>query len=1075
MIKNLLDKKYARQLNQEEILNPPNNAFYIPIFITAQKGKRIRLVWDAAAKAGSNSLNDFLNTGPNLYTDLLSLIMQAREGKYLVKADIAEMFHQVKIIPEDRPALRFLFMNEETNTIEHFEMNVLIFGANCSPTTSQYVKNQIAQEIEKNQPKVAKIIKENTYVDDVIFSFDDLKEGKILIYNVRKALKTGGFNLVKLQGNNPEILDIVRENLSIKEKEDPKILSSVQEEKLLGYNINYKDDTIALSLTMDQIPIKSLDKDKIPTKKEILKTLMSVFDPIGLFSFFTSKLKLLYHWCCKEKLEWNGKITDRQIPYWKKILKWMKEKIKLKISRPYCLIIKEAKTKQLLIFGDAGKEMLCAVAYIRLLDNERKQIGYRLVASKTYTVPLKQKRSIPELELDIAEKATQLKKLIEKAHSIKFDETYFATDSGCVYHWINNGAHKPTLYVKNRLSKIYSSSKKGQWMWIPTNLQPADYGTKFDSIPKLTNDNEWFEPEIFSLPEGNWFQLKPPIKEIEDQLYAHCSIRTLENQDKDKSNHLAEKYSSYAKMKRSLSVNSICKKYLDRLLIKALRKINDGKDDEKAMARIKDLEIITNKSCEERRKDIEMEMIRDAQQECFKEELKALKNAGTLPKKSKYYKLSPFIDSKNIMRITTRLPQSKQFDYDKTNPIMLPKNHRLTDLIIMHYHIMNKHQLHKNVIIDLKQRFFIPAIAFTVRKSIKKLCFKCRRENAKPDRPMMGDLPGYRLASYESAFKYVIIDVCGPFSIRVNRRTQKRWLLIISCLTTRAVNIEVLHTSDSQSFLMALQNHINLRGAPTRIICDNGLNFVGGSNNLKECERRWNAQLIEKGVIAKEIEFEFSPAKASSMNGSIERMVGLTKNILKKMNDSLNKKLIFPSEEVFKCLSLEIVGLLNNRPLTMIPFEGTDNTFITPNHFLMQRQNFQIAPSAGKFEQSFIKRWDEVKRYIKDLWDHFNRAYIQELIHREKWFDRKSKLEIGDIVVTADPTVVNLWRLGIIIKVEEGSKDQTRKVVVRLGKRNPIDAKALKSNKDILNAYKREKYSEVTRPASEVAHINLND
>jgi hypothetical protein len=82
-IKNLLMKDYARKLTPEEITNPPNNAFYIAIFITAQKGKRIRLVWDAADKAGNNSLNDYLNTGPNLYTDLSSLIMQGREGKYL--------------------------------------------------------------------------------------------------------------------------------------------------------------------------------------------------------------------------------------------------------------------------------------------------------------------------------------------------------------------------------------------------------------------------------------------------------------------------------------------------------------------------------------------------------------------------------------------------------------------------------------------------------------------------------------------------------------------------------------------------------------------------------------------------------------------------------------------------------------------------------------------------------------------------------------------------------------------------------------------------------------------------------
>jgi hypothetical protein len=47
-------------------------------------------------------------------------------------------------------------MNEDTNTIEHYEMNVLTFGANCSPTTSQYVKNHIAKEIEKKTAQSGK-------------------------------------------------------------------------------------------------------------------------------------------------------------------------------------------------------------------------------------------------------------------------------------------------------------------------------------------------------------------------------------------------------------------------------------------------------------------------------------------------------------------------------------------------------------------------------------------------------------------------------------------------------------------------------------------------------------------------------------------------------------------------------------------------------------------------------------------------------------------------------------------------------------------------------------------------------
>lgn len=70
-VENLIQKGYARKLTVSEIENPPSNAFYLPIFISQQKGKRLRLIWDAAAKVEDKSLNDYLLAGPNLYSDLL--------------------------------------------------------------------------------------------------------------------------------------------------------------------------------------------------------------------------------------------------------------------------------------------------------------------------------------------------------------------------------------------------------------------------------------------------------------------------------------------------------------------------------------------------------------------------------------------------------------------------------------------------------------------------------------------------------------------------------------------------------------------------------------------------------------------------------------------------------------------------------------------------------------------------------------------------------------------------------------------------------------------------------------------
>jgi len=108
-----------------------------------------------------------------------------------------------------------------------------------------------------------------------------------------------------------------------------------------------------------------------------------------------------------------------------------------------------AAIKQLIIFGDAGKEMVCTAAYIRLLDENRNQIGFRFVASKTYTVPLKQKRTIPELELEASARSVKFKQQLENSHTVKFEEVYYLTDSSCVYTWIKYGVNKATVYVNN--------------------------------------------------------------------------------------------------------------------------------------------------------------------------------------------------------------------------------------------------------------------------------------------------------------------------------------------------------------------------------------------------------------------------------------------------------------------------------------------------------------------------------------------------------------------------------------------------------------------------------------------------
>ena len=1042
-LNNLIVKEYAKKLSPEEIKNVKLNTFYLPIFISNQKGKRLRMIWDAAATVNGKSLNDYLYPGPNLYADLASLLMQAREGRYFVKADVEEMFHRIEIRDEDKSSLRFVFNDSKTNELNHYEMQRMIFGAVCAPASSQFIKNKIADEYEKICPHASDAVRHNMYVDDFIKSFNDVQLGSEIIYHARKMLKDSGLNLVKIYANHPQILSKIRESIEPSENQNEKLFVKATSEKLLGYEFNYENDCMKLSELNKRISQQLLNGTKIPTKKEFLKCLMSIYDPLGLFMFFTSKLKLIYHWICKDKLEWNEIMNKQQIIYWQRVLEWLPMIFKIEIPRCYSTSMNLANKLQLIIFGDAGKEALCSVAYIRVLSNNKEQLDVKIIGSKNFIVPIKQKRSIPELELDIAAKSVKFKISIINSHSIKFDEVIYATDSTCVFSWIKNGASKATIYMQNRLNKIRDLSESNEWIWIPTELQPADFGTKFEALPELTYNNDWYSPKIFSLPEETWRSMSSNILDIGNQVGGSCLVHLEEKE----THELIEKYSNWNKLLD-----------MTKFLVKAKlykRGLGYGMDEEAI------------------RGSTEKLLIRIAQKESLGKEISQLSKKNCLEKSNKLAKFLPFIDDEKVMRVTTRLASSNNYHKDKIYPIVLPKGHRVTKLIIMSYHEANHHSHYKTIVANLMQRFFIANIVWEVKKTIRENCYSCKRRNAKPDQPRMGDLPGYRLASHTNPFTYSIIDICGPFLIRVNRRTEKRWLLVISCLTTRAIHMEVLYTMNTNSCLMGLNNWINLRGAPKRIVSDNGSNFVGGKNLIKTYHNRWNAELLKKGVITESIEWDFQPAKASHMSGSVERMIGLVKGVLKRFNESLNQKLLVPNDETFKSMVCEIIGMLNNRPLTMLPLEDTSNCFLTPNHFLMLRSNFQSAPSNNKYTNSTLKEWGDVKQMINVLWSHFNKAYVNELLYREKWIDYKKTLSAGDIVVVPDPTVNSLWRLGVIVKAEKGSANQVRKLTIRLGKRSSIDEKSRSNKSQMLYAYRKEAYTLVTRPASEVAPLNL--
>jgi len=152
-IDNVVQKRYARKLNAAEILEEHARVWYLPTFIITSPNKpnRIRLVWDAAAQEGGQSLNDFIHAGPDLLKPLVDLLISLRAGKVAIIGDIAEIFHQIRVKPEDAHVQRFLCYDQD-DELHHpsvYTMEALTFGINCAPWIARFIRDRSADRFQQ--------------------------------------------------------------------------------------------------------------------------------------------------------------------------------------------------------------------------------------------------------------------------------------------------------------------------------------------------------------------------------------------------------------------------------------------------------------------------------------------------------------------------------------------------------------------------------------------------------------------------------------------------------------------------------------------------------------------------------------------------------------------------------------------------------------------------------------------------------------------------------------------------------------------------------------------------------------
>lgn len=1009
-IADYVQKGFIRKLSPGEIREGGNRVWYLPIFPVFNRNKpnKVRVVWDAAASVAGTSLNSVLLKGPDQLKPLPFILYKFRERPIAICGDIEEMFHQVKMCVDDQQSQRFLFQdNLNAAEPDEYVMTVMTFGATCSPSSAQFIINKNAERFQKQLPTAAEAIRENHYVDDMLASVNSEAEAIQLAEDVHFIHQQGGFKMRGWISNSPTVMRAL--NSSEIPERNLDLNTEHALEKVLGMWWNIKSDEFQFKLSKERHADLLLNA-KHPTKRELLSVLMSMYDPLGLIASFLMPLKLLLQEVWRSGITWDEPIGDLQLQRWKSWLTYLPLAGSVRIPRCYNLTSTHGDQIdiELHTFVDASETGYCAVSYLRfqLADS----IRCVLVGAKTRVAPLKF-ISIPRLELQAAVIGSRLAKNIEEGHSIKIGRRCFWTDAVDVLCWLRSDHRAYSPFVAHRASEILQSTDVSEWKYVPSKENVADEGTKYQRCLRFDSESRWCKgPTFIWNPKATW--PKEPLRknttslEMRPSLLHHTAVLVDD----------CLKPETFSSWRRLLRVTALVQRFAANIQ----RRLAGKPTSSGPLTRE---ELLT----------AELTHYKRAQENVYADEMALLKSSkfsygkSKLPKSSPLYKLSPSIDEDGLLRIHGRIDVCDYVDKYTKQPIVLPRGHPVTKLVLQDIHERYYHQFYETFVNETRKKYYIPRIRAECKK-ISSACQRCKIRRANPAPPPMGDLPKARLAAFIRPFSYIGVDYFGPYQVAVGRRVEKRWGVLVTCLTVRAIHVELVHSLNADSCIMALRSCFARRGVPVQIISDRGTNFIASEKQLKQALAVVDQDKMIKEFTSASTSWVFNPPATPHMGGSWERLIQSVKKILAEIHLPH-----LPRDEVLRSSLIEVENIVNSRPLTHVPIEFESSPALTPNHFLVGSSNglkplLPFDDSAKALQQAH-----KTSQTLANIfWKRWVCEYLPTITRRSKWFSAVKPIAVGDIVIIVDPKLPrNCWPKGRVLATTVSKDGHVRQATVQ--------------------------------------------
>ena len=767
-----------------------------------------------------------------------------------------------------------------------------------------------------------------------------------------------------------------------------------------------------------------------------MATISGIHDPVGLAAPFVLPGRKILQQMTTSSAGWDDKRSVEVEKGWEEWRDGVLMLNELLIRRCYrsdefgCAV-----DTTLHCFSDASFVGYGVACYLRMVD-EAGRIEVQLVMGKARVSPLKP-TTVPRLELTAATVSVKIAAMLVEELKIPNLEVFYWIDNKIVLGYIFNEKRRYRIYVANRVNLIEQYTRKEQFKYVETKDNPADFASRGISPKETDKVERWFGgPEFLSSQDESWRHSQPELVVVEDdkEVVVKVVANAIGIRQQSVLSILEERISSWHKMKRvivwvsrfaskkwrnskqeEMSVNDI--QQAETRLIRMMQARAYGKDIETLKTSKKDKKSLL-KMRQARADGKDIETLRTDKKD--KKSLLKLK------------RLNPFIDEEGILRVGGRLSNAEEDDSIVRYPILVPKKTKATRALIEWHHRKIEHRGKHSTICKLREEGFWLVSGSREVGSVVFKCVRCKWLRGKFNSQMMADLPWNRTVAVPP-FTYCGADVFGPVYIKEGRKTLKRYVVLFTCFSLRAVHVELLASMESDSFIQALSRFVGRRGKVREIRTDNGTNFVGAESELRKAfeemdQKKIGSFLAEEGCDY--IIWDRNTPSASHMGGVWERQIRTVKSVITSLLKSSPKKL---DEESLRTFLVEAESIVNSRPLTLENLHDPESTPLTPNQILTMKTKV-VPPPPGEFQQEGVyarKRWRVVQHLANTFWSRWRKEYLQLLQKRQKWDEVRPNLKVDDVVLMKDEGAPRRsWPLARVIEVHKGDDDLVRSVTL---------------------------------------------